>query len=317
MKKLLTIVVLVFCALLTPLSIKAQEWKVTINAEAIPNEYGNVSIQGGKWDVKNYYVYKDLKWTWNSSWSTAGSRSTETTEEQYQENLGGYIGNVEGHAKFKLKAEPTNPDLYYFIGWSKTDNPSSEADFLGWNAETGEQQESDFLKKNRAVDYYAIFRHYVYGYDQTQSAEAQPAEWGEISIDGGANYKTYDNNTSTSYATKKQGETIKFEYRARAKSDVSNVYFIGWYDDKGTLVSEVSNFTYSFTPTSEDSSEPSTVPHLIARFGRKAVYRDYATAKVVLVDPDGNYQPIDDQSLLNGVGGVYIGTSAPDRKSVV
>ena len=316
MKKLLTIVVLVFCAMLKPLSTKAQDaaWTVTIKAEAKPTNYGNVSIQGGYWKRNSelWGVYYELEWKWNPNWSTLGATSSETTEERFEENLGGYFGNVEGHAKFKLKAEPTNPDLYYFVGWSKTDNPSSDADFLGWKAETGEQQESDFLRKNRIVNYYAIFRHYVYGHNQTQSAEAQPAEWGEISIDKGETYKTSDSKTSTSYATKKQGETIQFEYRARAKSDVSNVYFIGWYDDKGTLVSEISNFTYSFTPTSEDLSKPSTVPHLIAKFGRKAVYHDYATAEVVLVDADGNYQPIDDQSFLNGVGGVYIGTSAPN-----
>ncbi len=307
MKKLLSIVVLVFCVLLKPLNTKAQEWKVTIVAEAKPNDYGNVSVWGGSWDIKNYYVYKDLEWTWNSTWSEANPTSSATTEEQYQENLGGYV-NVEGKAKFQLKAEASDPALHYFVGWSKSSDPKSDADLLDWSAETGEKQE-DFLKKTRSVYYYAIFRHYVYGYDQTRSAEAQPADWGEISIDGGTTYKPSDSKTATSYVTKKQGETISFEYKARVKEGLSNVFFIGWYDNKGTCVSEVPDFTYKFSPTSEDPAKPSEVPHLTAVFGRRAVYNDYATAQAVLVDFDKNYQAAVDEELLASIGGVYVGAT--------
>ena len=216
---------------------------------------------------------------------------------------------------------------YYHIGWSEGQAGTS---ILSNSGKGGFEQTLVGNKDNTTKGTrYAVFKHYRYGYSDGRTAQiAEGAAFGKISLDK-SNWST-TSLTATSNgetktlrqqgdATENEGDVIELTYYAGPND--ANCFFLGWYikDVNGNLVKASSDdtylnttYTHKFYPASENSGEPSTVPTLYAKFGKKAVYKDEAVAQVVLTDADGKYQEMtgDMANMLALVGAVYVNPNA-------
>ena len=232
----------------------------------------------------------------------------------------------ESPISFYLYSKPN--EGYYLKGWTQS---STGADVLP-NSNISPHEISlaptstDQAKPKPDVTYYAVFKQYVYGYRNGRKAEvSEGQEYGEISLDNSSWSNTISESASGTPIPKKQAgdgaenkdeDYITLTYYARFKEGYNgtNCYFDGWYDAPtgGTQLSKDFTYNYQFKPTSQDSNNPSEAPKIYARFGKKAVYKDLATAKIVVQDANGKYIeiPEENQEYLAYVGGVYVNSNA-------
>lgn len=264
-------------------------------------------------------VYVSNKTTNNPSYSPGNSVTGKSTS---------YISGVipESPIDFYLYSKPN--EGYYLKGWTQDATganvlPNSN---INPNKITISPTSTDNAKPKPDVTYYAVFKHYVYGYGNGRTAEVSVGhEYGEISLDESSWSKTISESASGTPIPKKQAgdgaentdeDYITLTYYARFKEGYNgtNCYFDGWYDapTRGTQLSKDFTYNYQFKPTSQDFNNPNEAPKIYARFGKKAVYRDFATAKIVVQDADGKYieLPEENQEYLAYVGGVYVNSNA-------
>ena len=232
----------------------------------------------------------------------------------------------ESPINFYLYSTPN--EGYYLKGWTQDATganvlPNSN---INPNKITISPTSTDQAKPKPDVTYYAVFKHYVYGYGNGREAEvSEGQEYGEISLDNSSWSNTISESASGTPIPKKQAgdgaentdeDYITLTYYARFKEGYNgtNCYFDGWYDAHigGTQLSKDFTYNYQFKPTSQDSNNPNKAPKIYARFGKKAVYKDLATAKIVVQDADGKYIeiPEENQEYLAHVGGVYVNSNA-------
>ena len=293
--------------------------------------YSATAVGGDIVNVKTYYakctvsstghgkVYVGDKETSNPSYQTTDMSLTKGSSAL---NLGDVYEAFGSPITFYLYASAD--DGYYLKGWtvSSTGADPLQGSHINPYSISLEPTSENESSPQPNVTYYAVFKQYVYGYSNGRSAEiSQGADYGLISLDG--------NNWSTSVsevtsgdpiAKKQQGDGaensyedyITLTYYAKLRDGLVGVYFDGWYDGNGTRISTDFTYNYRFYPTSTSSASPSSPPKIYARFGKKAVYRNYATARLVVADADGNYQEVPEEyrEYLYLVGGVYVNSNA-------
>lgn len=85
--------------------------------------------------------------------------------------------------------------------------------------------------------------------------------------------------------------------------------FVGWYRLSDGVLGHYFELnednSFMFKAESISSSDPTNLD-FVALFEKRAVYKDLATAKVILTDNDGNYTQVD-ETILEDVGGVFVG----------
>ena len=145
MKKILSILICVL--FVNGIAYAADTYTVTVKATALPN-VGTVSLQGGEWK------YGGISWKYGSQ--TAFSNPQTTTTKEYKTAVKEYP------AKVKLWAKATDSDAYYFVGWSMENNVNTTV-FEGYSQEAQEFTTPWQGSNGKTVNYYAIFKHYVYG----------------------------------------------------------------------------------------------------------------------------------------------------------
>lgn len=264
-------------------------------------------------------VYVSNKTTNNPSYGSGNGVTGKSTS---------YISGVipESPIDFYLYSNPN--EGYYLKGWTQNATganvlPNSN---INPNKITISPTSTDEAKPKPDVTYYAVFKHYVYGYGNGRTAEvSEGQEYGEISLDNSSWSNTISESASGTPIPKKQAgdgaentdeDYITLTYYARFKEGYNgtNCYFDGWYDAPtgGTQLSKDFTYNYQFKPTSQDSNNPSKAPKIYARFGKKAVYKDLATAKIAVQDANGKYIeiPEENQEYLAYVGGVYVNSNA-------
>ena len=253
----------------------------------------------------------------------------KTIENSSLENNQMAARNANLLVEFSFSATPNNG--YYFSSLVETmpapgtwNQPADEK--LKVQVSNSEGKDNQFVYNLKA-----IFKDYVYGYDGGCTAEiAEGAAFGKISLDGrtwstekvSSSQGTKQTLRQKGDATDSEKDVIRLAYYA--KPNDANCFFLGWYikNANGELISAPENYlnetyTYDFYPESKDSSNPSIVPTLYARFNKKAVYRDQAVAEVVLADADDTYQEMtgEQAELLKLVGAVYVNSSADVKPS--
>ena len=310
MKKLLTVLIGVLCGV----SIAFSQGTVTIKGYALGE--GVDGYGGGTISVTGVYregLTANIAY-WKDGQTRTGTNPSTTAKEKSYWSISGtqYFG-----VKVKLAAE--QDDDHYFIGFTLQDKLDGEIFHkdVNWNSE-----EIPYKGSNYTLNYYAIFKQYVYGYSNGRSAEiSQGADYGLISLDGNNwNTSVSEETSGDPTAKKQQGDGaensnedyITLTYYAKLRDGLVGVYFDGWYDGNGIRISTDLTYNYSFYPTSTSSASPSSPPKIYARFGKKAVYKNYATAQLVVADADGNYQEIPEEykEYLDHVGGVYVNSNA-------
>jgi hypothetical protein len=240
-------------------------------------------------------IYVSKSKTNNPPYGSGNSQSGSSSEY-----LGGMVGG--NPIAFYLYSNPS--DGYYLKGWTVSSTGADVADGSNVNPYSIELTPTSTTESspNPNVTYYAVFKQYVYGYSNGRSAEiSQGADYGLISLDGN-NWNTSVSEVTSGDPTKKkqQGDGaensyedyITLTYYAKLRDGLVGVYFDGWYDGNGTRISTDLTYNYRFYPTSTSSASPSSPPKIYARFGKKAVYRNYATAQLVVADADDNYQEV-------------------------
>ena len=260
-------------------------------------------------------IYVSKSKTNNPPYGSGNSQSGSSSEY-----LGGMVGG--NPIAFYLYSNPS--DGYYLKGWTVSSTGADVADGTNVNPYSIELTPTSTTESspNPDVTYYAVFKQYVYGYSNGRSAEiSQGADYGLISLDGN-NWNTSVSEVTSGDPTpkKQQGDGaensyedyITLTYYAKLRDGLVGVYFDGWYDGNGTRISTDLTYNYRFYPTSTSSASPSSPPKIYARFGKKAVYRNYATAQLVVADADGNYQEVPEEyrEYLYLVGGVYVNSNA-------
>ena len=255
---------------------------------------------------------------WKPSETKSGTTNVEVTAKQGKKDglLSTYTTGV------KVKLEASNYDGYYFMGFTEQNSITPDS----WVSRTTPWDNNNkalgYVEAGFTKKYYAVFKHYVYGHTTGRSAQiSEGSNYGEISLSGAAGSWSDEVSESvidnTSLNKKQKGdadgseeEYITLAYYAQFKEGYSeeNCYFLGWYDGQGNFLSTDFNYSYKFYPTSKDANLPTSVPKIYARFGKKALYKDYATAQVVLQDKEGNYQELspENEGILFYVGGVYV-----------
>ena len=85
--------------------------------------------------------------------------------------------------------------------------------------------------------------------------------------------------------------------------------FVGWYkltdSGLGDYFELSGDDSFTFKAESTSDSDPTNID-FVALFEKRAVYKDLATARVILTDNDGNYTPVE-ETFLEDVGGVFVG----------
>ena len=85
--------------------------------------------------------------------------------------------------------------------------------------------------------------------------------------------------------------------------------FVGWYRLSDEVLGQYFELnednSFMFKAESISSSDPTNLD-FVALFEKRAVYKDLATARVILTDNDGNYTQVD-ETILGDVGGVFVG----------
>lgn len=305
MKKILSILVMVLCGVSNLWAVKHT---VSLYAKAEGKDGyagGKVSIQAG--DAKTAMLV--IAYTEWRNWTTPDYKieNVGITEE---------TGTISRTARMKLNVSDVE-EGYYFRGWYLDEIGTRETGFAN-NVEI-ELQSSSTAKPYK---YYAIFKHYVYGYGNGRSAEvSEGAEYGEISLDNTNWSNVVSETVSGAAITKKQKgdgaantdeEYITLTYYAKFKGDNTNenCYFLGWFDAEGNRLSTDFTYNHKFYPTSQNNAAPSQVPTIYAKFGKKALYKNWATAQVVLQNADGSYIVVSEPSILETIGGVYVNSSS-------
>ena len=235
-----------------------------------------------------------------------------------------------GEVEFSFSVDPN--DGYYFKGLN-LDNPTTNH---GWkiadtklivkaSTQKGEDSQLEYI-------FTSDFKHYRYGYSDGRSvAVLEGTDYGKVSLDNNswADQATTSNGETKTLrqsgdATNDQADKIILTYYAKPNGD--NYTFLGWYIKNGDQYAQVSaddsylqrTYNYDFYPSSEDKENPSKVPTLYAKFGKKPIYRDQAVATVVLAEPDGTYNENAEDILLQAAGAVYVDYSEdadPDTRS--
>ena len=297
MKKLLSIVMFCLFSICLFAGSKTFYGKITFKQTG----EGTMEVADGQYDWRNgwlagsYSVFaagdsKDLQ---KDAWQLIGTPSEGTTDPIF------------------FKATAKAPD-WYFYTWSSNANGDNV------HNSNAEYNETFTLKGTSSSPTpfirHAVFKHYVYGTDdRTAVAVPTEREWGKVSLDG-SNWGPTASKTDGTSIKIKQEETISLTYYAQTEG--MNTFFLGWFDgtDIATadLLSEELTYTHKYTPKSQDSEAPTQVPTLYALFGKRAVYKDDATAQAVYVDHDGNYVEIGD---LSNIGWVSINNATPSTPS--
>ena len=312
MKKILSILVMVLCGV-------SNLWAaatVTINPTCSPADGGSVKVETAEARSGNL-----MGWSWYSYTNTP---TAEVSSFSNWAVITTYTS--QGGIKYRLTATPS--EGYYFIEWDNLPSATLESgdyknqQILNNITKNPVEYITKYVSTNTTYNVDAIFKHYVYGYGNGRSAEvSEGADYGEISLDN-TNWSNVVSETASGAAIpKKQAgdgaantdeEYITLTYYAKFKGDNTNenCYFLGWFDAAGNRLSTDFTYNHKFYPTSQNSAAPSQVPTIYAKFGKKALYKNWATAQVVLQDVDGSYIVVSEPSILETIGGVYVNSSS-------
>lgn len=337
MKKLLTVLI-AFVLVYSPTTLHAADdyytpkGKANVHATAL-NEAGTVLVEinqpkkayglTGAISTWDYYNWSNSDYSKNGEVGITSSGYGHTLNHR-QTILWGRVENfnLTTGIQYRVTRKSTK-DGYYFKGWTLTNSIDGKVE----SSSDTYNQDLDPSDTETHTSIYAIFKELVYGYGNGRSAEiAVGAAYGDISLDN----ETWSSSVSEPFSggpiPKKQkgdGEEnsdedyITLTYYARLKPGLVGCYFSGWYAANGDFLSSDETYNYKFYPTSKVSSDPSEAPKIYAKFGKKAVYKNYATAQLVVADADDNYQEVPEEykEYLGLVGGVYVNsnsTTTPD-----
>ena len=266
----------------------------------------------------NGLVYVGKRTTNNPSYTNETSVGNSSTAVQ----LGSSVELFGSEVSFYLYAKAN--DDYYFKGWTLQSNGTNviEDSYIQPYTVTCNPEGTAENSPKPNYHYYAVFKHYVYGYANGRTAIVNEGDtYGEISLDGINWSNSVSENVGGEPVPKKhkgdaieEGEdyiTLTYHARFREGYDENTCYFIGWHDANGNFLSNSPDYNYKFYPSSdaEDKNNASCVPTIYAKFGKKAVYLNSATAQVVVADANGNYQEIPEEFrdyISEYIGGVYV-----------
>ena len=292
------------------------------------------SVTSYAFQSEDFYACCNVKVASGSGTVYVGTKETNTPSYASRGNAIGkstsyeVVGQDFGLDPTKFYLYAMADDDFYFDGWTQT-----EGGISGMDDSQNQPFEVSILPTSTNYDspapvqtYYAVFKHYVYGYANGRDAIVNEGDmYGEISLDGLNWSKSVSEKVSGEPVAKKhkgdalaegEGEDyITLTYHARFKTgyDENTCYFIGWHDADGNFLSNAYDYNHKLYPNSEDKNNPSCVPTIYAKFGKKAVYLNSATAQVVVADANGNYQEIPEEYrdyIAAYIGGVYVNSDA-------
>ena len=208
------------------------------------------SVTSYAFQSEDFYACCNVKVASGSGTVYVGTKETNTPSYASRGNAIGkstsyeVVGQDFGLDPTKFYLYAMADDDFYFDGWTQT-----EGGISGMDDSQNQPFEVSILPTSTNYDspapvqtYYAVFKHYVYGYANGRDAIVNEGDmYGEISLDGLNWSKSVSEKVSGEPVAKKhkgdalaegEGEDyITLTYHARFKTgyDENTCYFIGWH----------------------------------------------------------------------------------------